>query len=70
MQRLTKEQGAIVGAFTGVLSGKFSDLHEYIEQLMDRPVMTHELGSEAMAAEIKEKARADFIALLPEGSVS
>ena len=53
--------GAIIGAYTGVLSGSFSDLHEYIEKIMGRPVFTHELASEKLAQEIKEKSKPDFL---------
>jgi len=60
---LTKQQAAIVSAYTGFLVGKFSGMHEYVEKLMDRPVMTHELGSEEFAAEIKKAARPDYVAL-------
>lgn len=60
-EKLTKEQAAIIGAFTGVLCGKFSDMHEYIEKIMGRPVFTHEMAFESVADEIKEKSKADFI---------
>lgn len=66
MERLTKEQAAVIGAFTGTLTGKFSDMHEYVEKIMDRPVWTHEMGSGPVADEIKEKARADFLAIVAE----
>ena len=62
---LTKEQAAILGAFTGVLCGEFGDLHEYVERVMGRPVFTHEMGDRTTADAIKEAARADFMALLP-----
>ena len=69
MTRLTREQAKIVGAYTGILAGPFDDLHEYIEQLMGRPVWTHELASKELAAEIKEAARSDFEALCAEGDM-
>lgn len=59
-KKLTKRQAAIIGAYTGILAGPFSDLHEYIE-ILSRPVWTHELGSEDVVAEIKEKAKEDFL---------
>ena len=60
---MTREESAIISAFTGVLAGPFGAMHEYIEKIMGRPVFTHELGSDEIASEIKEKSRADFIAL-------
>jgi hypothetical protein len=45
---------------------KFHIFHEYIEEIMGRPVFTHELADRDVSAEIKEKAKDDFIALCNE----
>lgn len=37
-----------------------TEVHRYIEKLLGRPVWTHELASEALWSEIKEKAKPDF----------
>lgn len=66
MTKLTKEQAAIVGAYTGFLCGSFSDMHEYIEKIMGRPIFTHEMGSEKIADEIREKSKQDFLAICPK----
>lgn len=63
---MTQRERAIVAAFTGVFMGDFSTLHEYIEEVMGRPVWTHEMGNRVIADEIKEASRADFIALCEE----
>ena len=60
---MTREESAIISAFTGILSGPFSAFHEYVEKIMGRPVFTPELGSVEVMAQIKEKSRADFLAL-------
>ena len=44
---MTIREAAIVSAYSGFLLGKFSDLHEYIEQIMGRSVWKHELGTKA-----------------------
>lgn len=67
MERLTKEQAAVLSAHTGVLCGKFADLHEYVEQILERPVMTHEMGSQAVADKIREASRSDFMQLVAIG---
>ena len=64
-ERLTKEQAAIIGAYTGILAGDFSDLHKYIERLLGRPVYTHEMVREVVMEEIKNKSREDFMSILP-----
>ena len=66
---MTDEEKAVVMAYTGVtmLNGeKFSVFHKYIEDIMGRPVFTHELGSELVFEQIKEKSRADFLRLCEE----
>lgn len=68
---MTDKEKAIVMAHTGIcmLAGdKFQIFHKYIEDVMGRPVMTHEIGF--LADEIKEKTKADFIALCANESSS
>ncbi len=62
LKRLT-----VVGsAATGFLMCDFSDMHEYIEGIMGRPVMTGEMGNKECAAEIREKANPDFVAAIKQ----
>lgn len=60
---MTKREAAIVAAYTGVMLGKFNDIHIYIEEIMGRPVFTHELGNKVIMAQIHELSKPDFIAL-------
>jgi len=60
---MTRRESAIVGAYTGVLAGPFEAMHEYVEEIMGRPVFTHEMGNEKIAEQIKEKAKPDFVAM-------
>lgn len=62
-KRLTRRQAAIIGAYTGVTAGSFSDIHGYAEKVLGRPVFTHEFASEKVAAELKDAAREDFLAI-------
>lgn len=64
---MTDKEKAIVMAHTGIcmLSGdKFQIFHKYVEDIMGRPILTHEIG--LLADTIKEKAKADFLALCAE----
>lgn len=63
---MTKQEAAIVSAYTGYLLGDFSDMHAYVEKLMDRPVFTHEMGSEVFRANLRELARPDFVSIVVE----
>ena len=64
---MTDKEKAIVMAHTGIcmLTGdKFQIFHKYVENIMGRPIMTHEIGW--LSDTIKEKSKADFIALCVE----
>lgn len=68
---MTDKEKAIVMAHTGIcmLTGdKFQIFHKYVEDIMGRPIMTHEIGW--LADAIKEKSKADFIALCADESGS
>ena len=66
---MTDREKAIVMAYTGTtkLTGeKFSIFHKYIEDILDRPVWTHELADRCVWEEIKEKSKSDFLELCKE----
>lgn len=61
---MTDREKAVITAHTGItmLAGeKFSIFHKYIEDLLGRPVWTHEFADELVWNEIKEKSKDDFI---------
>lgn len=58
---MTKREAAIVSAYTGVLIGDFDEVHKYIEELLGRPVFTHELADPVIVAKIQELAKPDFV---------
>ena len=66
MERLTKEQAAIIGAFTGICCGPFADVQEYADRVLGHPTWTHEFGSREFAAKLKDAAKADFLAICYE----
>ncbi len=61
--KLTKEQAAIIGAYTGITAGPFSDIHEYAEKVFGHPVWTHEFADKGMADKLSAAAKADFLAI-------
>ena len=68
---MTDGEKAIVMAHTGIcmLTGdKFQTFHKYVEDIMGRPILTHEIGW--LADAIKEKSKADFMALCADESGS
>lgn len=62
--KLDKHQAAVIGAYTGVLSGPFEEMHEYITRVMGRPVFTHELADAEFVGKLKAKSKPDFLALV------
>lgn len=64
--KLTKEQAAIIGVYTGVSCGPFSDIYEKIEQILGRPVFTHEMESKELWEEAKEKIKQEFLDICVE----
>ena len=58
---LTRKDAAIIGAYTGICCGPFSDMHQFIEEIMGRPVWTHELAFPEIWEAIKKKAKPYFL---------
>jgi hypothetical protein len=64
---MTKRECVIVTAYTGVAMVEGDDLwlfYEYLSELFNRPVYTHEIPF--LAEEIKRRSTPDFIALCRE----
>lgn len=66
---ITKREAAIISAYTGYLMGSFSEMHKYIEEIIGRPVWTHELANKFIADEIREKSKNDFIELCKQADM-
>lgn len=64
--KLTKEQAAIVGVYTGVSCGPFSDVHEPAEKLLNRPILTHEMAFPEIWEELREKVKPQFLEICHE----
>ena len=65
---MTKQEKIILSAYTGILMCEFDDLHKYIEEVLERPVFTHELASEDVMKEIREACKTDFMKIIREDS--
>lgn len=60
---MTKREAAIVSAYTGFLLGSFTDMHAYAEEVLGRPVFTHEFGATQVADALRQASKADFVSL-------
>lgn len=66
---MTDKEKAIVMAYTGVVMLKGDKIHifyKYVEKIMGRPILTHEMAQ--LATKIKEKSKDDFIKLCEEST--
>lgn len=59
--KLTKEQAAIIGLYTGYTCGPFADVHELAEEVLNRPILTHEFGSAQLHEKLQEKIKDRFM---------
>ena len=57
---MTKREAAIISAYTGFLIGEFQDFHEYVEEILGRPIQTIEMIGEDIWEQIYEKSLKDF----------
>jgi len=57
---MTKQEAAIISAYTGILIGEFSDMHDYINSLDVFNGITT-IGLATHAEQIKQAAKGDFL---------
>lgn len=58
---MTKNEAAIISAYTGIMIGKFSDMHEYVEKLFGHPVFTHQFADKEFMQKMKDLSYNDFL---------
>ena len=66
---MTDKEKAIVMAYTGVVmlkGDKIQIFYKYVEKIMGRPILTHEMAQ--LATKIKEKSKDDFMTLCKEST--
>lgn len=51
---------ASISAYTGNLLCEFDWFHQYVEEIMERPVWTHEFANEKIRLEIQKLSEEDF----------
>ena len=62
---MNKQEAILVSAFTGFLLTKdFSDVHKFCEDLLGRPIFTHEFAIRTIQEEIREKCRPLILAMV------
>ena len=61
---MTKYEGAVFTAYTGITCGDFASFHKYAEKILGRNIFSIEFASAKLAEEIKNKSRADFMRIV------
>ena len=62
---MTKKEAILISAYTGyLLTHSFSDVHKFCEELLGRPLYTHEFASESVQKEIREKCKPLIIEMI------
>ncbi len=61
--KLTRDQAAVIGAYTGYAAGPFADIHAYAERVLGRPIFTREFANPGTMDALRAAAKADFVAL-------
>lgn len=60
---MTVREGIVLSAYTGfLLCDNFGLVHEYIEEILGRPVFTHEIPS--LRDVIAEKSKAEMLTII------
>lgn len=60
---MTKQEKLIVTAYTGILMVDWDEFHKFAEELLGRPIYTHEFDKEEVTNEIVTAVREDFMRL-------
>lgn len=63
---MTKQEKLIVSAYTGILMVDWDEFHKFAEELLGRPIYTHEFDKEEVVEEILGKVKDDFMKLCEE----
>ena len=58
---MTLREKVVVSAYTGIVMCDMAEIHQYINEIMQRPVFTHELAQDDILNEIRKRAEPEFI---------
>lgn len=62
---MTHDEAVLVSAYTGFLLTKsFSDVQEFCEKLLSRPIFTHEFADHEVQKEIREKCKPRILKMI------
>lgn len=63
MKRLTREQAALVGLYTGTNCGPFGDMVELASRVLGRPCTPDDVHSFRTNSELRERLKGEFLSV-------
>lgn len=60
---MTKREGAIITAYTGIMCCDLPTFHTYAEEKLNRSIFTHEFSDAEVLAALKVNSKEDFISI-------
>ena len=62
---MTHKEAVLVSAYSGyLLTKEFSDVHKFCEEVLGRPIFTHEFADKKVQKEIREKCKPMIIKMI------
>ena len=62
---MKRNEAVLISAYTGfLLTQNLSDVHKFCEELLGRPIWSHEFASDSLQKEIREKCKPMIIELI------
>lgn len=62
---MTRDEALLLSAYTGyLLVPDFSDVHEFCERILGRPIYTHKFVDEKIVEEIREKLKPEIMSMI------
>ena len=62
---MTHKEAVLISAYTGfLLVPSFADVHKFCEELLGRPILTHEYAFKETHEEIREKCKPMIIEMM------
>lgn len=62
---MTKQEAVLISAYTGyLLAPDFSDVAEYCQKVLGRPIYTHEYADPDLQKELQDKLRPRIVELI------
>ena len=63
---MTKHELLVISAYTSYLFCEVDELHKFVEEALERPVLTHELSEKEIWVKLRDKLRPEINKIIEE----